>query len=283
MIKSFIRPMKNISDNTLISVIMGVRYQRESTALLKRALDSILDQTHVNLEIIICERDSTPLAKSCLTEYAVRDNRIMLIDGSNTSSFSEQLNLCLNASSGEWIARMDDDDYSFPERLECQLDFLKGNLQYAFVGCESLLIQDGKEIGRTGFPNEPGVKDFLFTQPFIHPSLVFRREALEKVGGYSEAARCDRCEDYDLLLRLYENGLYGYNIAQPLFAYSTPPNGVTNRNFRDRLNELKTRFVRFKALKLFPMALPYVIKPILVWIVPKRLVAYLKSKAIKKQ
>lgn len=274
--------MDSILNDTLISVVMGIRYRRDNTFLLRRALNSILNQTHTDLEIIICERGSNSIAKSCLIEYAKRDDRIYIIDGSKTSSFSEQLNLCLSVSRGKWIARMDDDDYSFPERLELQLDFLKRNPQYAFVGCESLLIQDGKEIGQTDFPNEPVVKDFLFTQPFIHPSLVFRKEALEKVGGYLGIPRCDRCEDYDLLLRLYEKGMRGYNIHQPLFAYSVPPKGITNRNFHDRINETRTRFVRFKELKLLPWALPYVIKPIAVWIVPKKLLVYLKNRTIKK-
>lgn len=273
--------MNNTLNKVLISVIMGIRYQRESLDLLKRALDSILNQTCANIEIIICERDSNPFAKSCLAEYAAQDHRIVLIDGSMATSFSEQLNLCLLASSGKYIARMDDDDYSFPERLEVQLEFLERNEKFAFVGCQTLLIQDGKEIGKTDFPEEPKVKDFLFVQPFIHPSLIFRREVLENVGGYLEIPRCERCEDYDLLLRLYEKGLCGYNIMQPLFAYSVPPNGITNRGGRDRLNEAKTRYVRFKEMGLFPWALPYVIKPIAVWLIPKKLLAHLKNRRIK--
>lgn len=274
--------MNNTQKKILVSVIMGIRYQRESTALLKRALDSILNQTYFNIEIIICERESNPFAKSCLEGYASQDKRILLIDGSKASSFSEQLNLCLYASKGEYIARMDDDDYSFPERLKCQVDFLDKNKKFAFVGCQALLVQDGKEIGRTDFPDEPDVKDFFFTQPFIHPSLVFRREALEKVGGYSEIPRCDRCEDYDLLLRLYENGLCGCNIRRSLFSYTVPPKGITNRGFHDRINEAWTRYVRFKELGLLPRALPYVIKPIAVWVIPKKLLARLKNKRYKK-
>ena len=102
-----------------------------------------------------------------------------------------------------------------------------------------------------------------------------------EVGGYLEIPRCERCEDYDLLLRLYEKGLCGYNIRQPLFAYSVPPNGITNRGGRDRLNEAKTRYVRFKEMGLFPWALPYVIKPIAVWLIPKKLLAHLKNRRIK--
>ena len=64
----------------------------------------------------------------------------MLIDGSMATSFSEQLNLCLLASSGKYIARMDDDDYSFPERLEVQLEFLERNEKFAFVGCQTLAL-----------------------------------------------------------------------------------------------------------------------------------------------
>lgn len=263
--------------NDIISVIMGVKYRRSSTDLLKRAVDSVLCQSHKDLELIICERDSFDPARELLEKYASEDKRVRLIDGSRAGSFSEQLNLCLAEAKGDWIARMDDDDHSYPERLEKQLLFLKEHSELAFVGCRCRLVCDGAEVGTTDMPSCPSVRDFLFSQPFIHPSLLFRKQALEKVKGYSTASRCDRCEDYDLLLRMYEQGLVGCNMDEILFAYSLPPKGITNRSFRDRLNEVKTRYVRFRSLGLLPRAFPYVVKPIAVWLIPKRLLSSLKN------
>lgn len=272
--------MNNINSE-MISVIMGIKYQRSSNEPLKISIDSILTQSYTNFELIICERDSTASAKELLKRYAEQDQRVILIDGGSAHSFSEQLNICLKKARGKWIARMDDDDYSFPERLEKQLAYLQKHNEFAFAGCRCKLICDGENVGTTDFPASPQVSDFLFSQPYIHPSLLFRRSALESVKGYSQLPRCNRNEDYDILLRIYENGMKGCNMDEVLFAYTIPSKGITNRNFKDRLNETKTRYVRYRKLKLLPKAFPYVIKPIAVWLLPKRLLSALKSAKMK--
>ena len=124
--------------------------------------------------------------------------------------------------------------------------------------------------------------DFLFSMPFIHPALIFRREALEAAGGYSTLPRCDRCEDYDLLLRLYEMGYSGANMQEFLFRYSLPHNGISTRTLRDRTNEVRTRWARFSALGLLPKALPYALKPWAVWLVPRNTLRRLKEKRAAK-
>lgn len=262
---------------------MGVQYRRDNLSMLERSIDSVLCQTYCELELIICERGSTAHAKQLLKSYCETDSRVKLIDGETAKSFSEQLNMCIAQAKGDFIARMDDDDYSYPERFERQLNYLYKNPEAAFVGCNVKLMQDGADAGFQRFPENPQVKDFLFSMPFIHPSLVFRKQALEAVGGYSELDRCERCEDYDLLLRLYEKGYFGANLQTEYFIYTLPPNGVTSRSFRDRVNETKTRFARYKALKLLPIALPYALKPLAVWLVPSRALALLKRKIVIKK
>lgn len=264
-----------------ISVIMGIRYRRNELDTLKRSIDSILDQSYSQFELLICERGSTTQAQQMLKEYANRDSRVKLIDGSNACSFSEQLNICIEHSSGNWIARMDDDDYSYPERFKRQIEYLKTHNDVAFVGCNVMLIQNGSNVGTQQFPEKPQVRDFLFNMPFIHPSLMFRRSSLDAVGGYSTLPICERCEDYDLLLRMYEFELFGANIQEFLFLYSLPHNGVTTRNFKDRTNEMRMRYSRFKRLGLLPHCFIYVIKPLAVWFLPPKLLACLKRRKYK--
>lgn len=155
-----------------ISVIMGIKYCRPELDTLRRSLDSILAQTYAEFELLICERGSSHLAKELLADYASRDPRVRVIDGSGAGSFSEQLNICLGQSRGAWIARMDDDDYSEPERFEKQLAYLRTHGGTAFVGCNVRLIQDGGDVGAQCFPENPQVRDFLFSMPFIHPALI---------------------------------------------------------------------------------------------------------------
>ena len=75
-----------------ISVIMGIKYCRPELDTLRRSLDSILAQTYAEFELLICERGSSHLAKELLADYASRDPRVRVIDGSGAGSFSEQLN-----------------------------------------------------------------------------------------------------------------------------------------------------------------------------------------------
>lgn len=261
----------------LISVAMGVRYRREDLTLLCRAIESVLQQTHSNLEFLICENDSTQEAKALLAQYALQDSRIRLIDGSGTSLLSEKLNRCILAAKGRWIARQDDDDCSLPDRLARQVEFLHVNRQYAFVGCNVKIEQGDEVVGIRNFPMAPKIKDFLFVQPFIHPALLFRRDCLEAVECYSESRFCSGCEDYDLLLRLYQAGYTGANLSEPCFIYHTPPPGARTRSYSMRVNELVTRWNRFYALGLLPGALPYVIKPVVVGLIPQKLLYRIKN------
>lgn len=261
----------------LLSVAMGVCYRRPDLTLLERSIGSILAQTYTNLEFIICQNGSSEAACRLLKTLAAEESRIHLIDGTGANTLAQKLNRCIQAAQGRWIARMDDDDFSEPERLERQMSYLLQHPECAFVGCQVRLVQEGREIETRRLPERPNLQDFLFTQPYIHPTLVFRKEALDTINGYCEAARCVGCEDYDLLLRLYEHGCFGANLQSVYFSYTVPPARVSNRTFRMRYNEMRTRFVLFRRLKLLPKALPYVLKPVLVGMIPVTLLPKLKA------
>lgn len=265
------------NDGPLISVLMGVLYRRESVNLLERSICSIQNQTYSNWELLICDDGSIEAARRYMEETAAQDARVHLVRGCPRTDLASKLNWCLTRAKGSYIARMDDDDWSDPQRFEKQLRTLDGDSTVAFVGCNVRLWRDGQIVGLRELPERPEIWDFLFVQPFIHPALMFRREALLAVGGYGEEPRCLGCEDYDLLLRLYENGLVGTNIQNPLLTYTSPPPGSRKRSMALRWNEGETRYIRFKALGLLPGALPYVIKPVLVGLLPEFLLAKMKK------
>ncbi len=261
----------------LVSVIMGTRYRYNSLQLLSRSMDSILQQSIGNFEFLICDDGSSSEASQLLDNYTKKDPRICLVRPGNKLTLSQKLNACIVRASGTFIARMDDDDFSHPDRLEMQIRMLSEHSDIDFAGCNVNLIHKGEICGTRRFPEYPEVKDFLMTQPFIHPALVFRRSALERAGGYSEDPHQLLCEDYDLLLRLYGMGSKGANLQDILFDY-TVPNAKGNRNMRHRWNETVTRWSRFRDLGLLPEALPYVVKPILVGIVPAGILTLIKKK-----
>jgi len=255
------------SEKPLISVIMGTLYTRDDLSQLKRAVDSILAQSYQNFELLICDDGSSDAAKRYLEIIAQSESRVKLTRKVGCLDLASKLNLCLSAAKGTYIARMDDDDYSHPNRLEKQMDYLLKHADIGFVGCNVRLLRNGKYVTDRYLPERPRVEDFYIVQPYIHPSLLFRHSVLFEVNGYSEDPHQLLCEDYDLLLRLYENRNQGANLQEPLLDYSI--DGSSKRKMRHRWNETVTRFERFSRLKRLPCAFPYVIKPLIVGIIPE--------------
>ncbi|MCQ5128152.1 glycosyltransferase [Butyricicoccus faecihominis] len=261
-----------------LSVIMGVYYQSDDVAKLRRSVTSILLQTYREFELLICDDGSSKAAQELLSELAKADRRIRLIRCGNLIGLPAKLNACLQEAKGIYIARMDDDDYSHVDRFEKQMQFLSENNNVGFVGCNVNLYCAGKIVGKRKLPEYPTVYDFLFVQPYIHPTLIFRREILEMVDGYSENKYCALCEDYDLLLRIYENGYHGANIQEIIFDYSVPTTVKGKRRMSARWNETVTRFRHFRLLHLLPKAWPYVFKPLLVGLMPAQILRMVKKR-----
>lgn len=260
-----------------ISVLMGAYYRRPDTALLERSVQSILGQSAADFEFLICDDGSAENAKQFLEWMAQEDSRIRLLRVDSLFTLSKKLNVCLRQAKGKLIARMDDDDFSYPDRFAKQAAALEAHSDIAFVGSNVELYRGGKSVGTRMLPEKPCVKDFFFTQPYIHPALMFRRDALLSVDGYSESPHCLLCEDYDLLLRLYAKGYQGMNLQENLLAYTLPDTAKGTRKMRHRWNETVTRFYRYKELKVLPWAFPYVIKPLAVGLLPEPVLRKLKG------
>ncbi len=261
----------------LISVIMGVYWRQSDTRPLERAVHSILAQSLRDLELIICDDGSGEAAQILLNHLAAEDSRILLLRPGNIITLPQKLNLCLAHSSGHFIARMDDDDFSHVHRLEKQYAYLKKHTEVAFVGCNINRVTKYGKKSSLILPEFPKPENFQFTMPYIHPSLLFRREALEKANGYCERKYCLLCEDYDLLLRLYSLGMQGANLQEILFDYSMAGVEQKRRKYHFRINEAIVRFLRFRELNMLPKALPYVIKPLIVGLLPLSLLNWLRN------
>ncbi len=270
--------MQTDTNQPVISVIMGTYYRKESTFLLKRSVDSILSQTERRIEFLICDDGSTPDAARLLNDYREADPRIRLIRPGDRMSLPEKLNACLNQTKGIYIARMDDDDYAHRDRFEKQILALERNPGIAFVGTNVNVVRGGKQVGKKVLPQNPEGEDFFLVQPYIHPTLMFRREVLAVSGGYSEDRHCVLCEDYDLLMRLYAKGYRGMNLQEELLDYTVPMTARGNRRMKHRWNETVTRWNRFRECGLMPKGLPYVVKPLAVGLIPESLLKRIKNR-----
>ena len=182
----------------LVSVIMSV-FNGEQ--YLKSCLDSILEQTYSNFEFIIVNDGSSDGTFSILEGYT--DPRIKLIDQIENTGLTCSLNHAILECDGEFIARQDSDDISERGRLKAQLEYLGTHPGTAAVGTWALQIdEDGDEIGLLKRETEPAMIGLRMAHEnqFHHGSVMFRRSALEFVGGYREHFKY--AQDYDLFLRL---------------------------------------------------------------------------------
>lgn len=256
------------SNSVKVSVIMGVYCQKNQEQLLA-AVSSILNQTMNQLEFIIYQDGYEEETRATLKSMSERDNRIVLMGEKENHGLAYALNRCIEAAKGEYIARMDADDISLPERLETQLVFLEKHPQYAFCGSNAELIDEQGIWGKRKMAEEPEKKDYLPFSPYIHPTVMFRRSALEKSNGYRYAKVTMRCEDYDLFMRLYILGEKGYNIQQCLLQYREDRNSYQKRKYRYRIDEFCLRFRGFKKMGLWnAKGLVYTVKPLIVGMIP---------------
>lgn len=248
-----------------VSVIMS-SYNPSNPDALWAALESILAQTLTDWEIILWDDGSDAAGKLLLEQAAGTDQRIRLFRCEDNRGLAYSLNQCLRHACGTLIARMDDDDISEPERLEHQVRYLQKHPEADWVGTQAWLFDDNGIWGTHYAAPMPGPEDYLRYSPFIHPSVMFRREALECAGGYLAAPLTLRCEDYELFMRMTSMGMRGHNIQERLLRYREERTKLTKRTFRSCFRELIVRARGFHCLGIpFSVAILPTVKPMLVW------------------
>lgn len=256
---------------------MGV-YNQLNKEQLTMAVDSILNQTEKNLEYVIYDDGSEEVASAYIRELASKDRRILLIGKEQNHGLAFSLNECIGEASGQYIARMDADDISHPDRLRRQIDYLENNSEYAWVGCNAKLIDDEGIWGQRNMPERPDEKDYLRFSPYIHPTVVYRRELFENHGGYIATKETLRCEDYEIFMRLRRLGYRGYNLQECLLQYREDRASYKKRKWKYRVNETKLRFRNFKQMKLlFPFGWAYALRPMIGFFVPNLLIRKIKQ------
>lgn len=266
-----------------VSVIMGVynQYQKEQ---LICAVNSIRVQTFRDFEFIIYDDGSDTEPAEFLREAAESDDRIRLIREDKNNGLAYSLNRCISEARGKYIARMDADDISDPQRLQTEFDFLEANPEWSWVGCNAFVFSKTEIYGEMKRPEAPNQYDYLAFSPFIHPSVMFRSEALEKSGGYSTSRETLRCEDYDLFMRLYQRGMRGYNLQKALLYYRQGIEAYKKRSMKNRVREAKVRGTHFPKMDI-PKAkcIAYTVRPVAAGFIPHRMIAWYKKQTVKER
>ena len=187
----------------MVSVLLPVR---DGLPYLPASVDSILNQTYGNLELIVVDDGSLDKSREWIAARALQDHRIRLV-ANPVSGLVGALNYGIGLARGAYVARMDADDIAMPERFARQVAFLEANRHIAVLGTQVHHIdQNGDPFGKaSAFPTNPtAISAALMEKGCVirHPTIMARREALVAIGGYRSALVY--AEDFDLWLRMAE-------------------------------------------------------------------------------
>lgn len=259
-----------------VSIIMGI-YNIPSKSILKLSIDSILNQTYKNIEFIIIDDGSNNETYKWACDITKSDDRVILIRNKKNLGLTKTLNIGLKYATGKYIARMDGDDYCDDTRIFRQIDFLKKHNEYFLVSCNMNLFNENGIWGER--KNNPIItkNDFLFTSPIPHPTILTYKWCFDKVKGYKEKWYTDRNEDYDLFMRMFAEGIKMYTIQENLYSYREDQVCYSKRKYKYRICEFVVRAKGFKKLKLYPKAIIYIIKPLIVGLIPQSILKKLRK------
>lgn len=186
---------------------------------LRQAIESVLNQTLEDWELVIVEDPSPRPATEVLKDYP--DPRIRHLVNPNRTSLVEQRNRCLTNARAELVACLDADDIAKKDRLEKQVIFMQTHPDIAVLGTQLAVIDgDGKLLGYRFYPydHETIIAAMHQYNPIGNPSVMFRKSLALEVGGY-RYDRYPKLEDYDLWCRLAKRGARFANLPEFLTCY----------------------------------------------------------------
>lgn len=227
-----------------VSVIMPV-YNAQK--YLKPAIESVLQQTFTEFELVIVDDGSVDNSWEIIRSYARKSRRIVALQNTDNLKISKTLNRCLTAAQGEYVARMDADDIAAKERLAIQVAYMDAHPEVGISGGTMKLINDaGNIIGRRKYHlDDRAIRRHIFRySPFSHPVIIMRKSVLDECGYYNP--EYDFAEDYELYFRIGLKAKFG-NVHDVLLYYRVLPKSITAT--LTKTMELKTLAIRKKAVQ----------------------------------
>lgn len=200
-----------------VTVLMSVR--DVSSAMLDQAISSILTQTFTDFEFLIYDDGSREEATLRTLETAARHDPRIHLRCESARGLTKTLNAGLAQARGRYLARQDADDWSEPERLALQVEFLDRHPEVAVCGANAWMHQeDGALLWATHLAEQPDeIRDALWHgNPFVHGATLFRLAAARALDGYCDLFACS--QDYDFFWRLCD-AAGGANLCAPLYHY----------------------------------------------------------------
>lgn len=214
-----------------ISILMGI-YNCADT--LPRAIDSIINQTYTNWELILCDDGSKDETYQIAQKYKeMYPDKIILLKNNENMQLAATLNHCLEYATGKYISRMDGDDESVCDRFEKQVKYLEEHPGVDLVGTAVLRINDGKKFLLDSVDN-PDRYTLRNMPPFHHATILTYKYVYDRLKGYTVAKRTRRAEDQDLWFRFYKEGFNGANLKDVLYIVYEDMGSIRRRKASDR-------------------------------------------------
>lgn len=215
----------------------------ENPHIVRASLESIRSQSFAEFEcIVVDESTSHDLAEAC-RDVCAEDPRFIYLHPTERLGLPKSLNLAISKARGQLIARFDSDDVCMPDRLALQVAFLQAHPEISVVGgALDIISNEGKFIAHRRYPQTSTAiaKGMQLTTTIAHPTVMYRKEAIEKHGGYNPDYRF--AEDLDLWLRWMNAGLLFSNLPQVLVQYRQDS---TRRDHRHWHFNLRARTANF--------------------------------------
>ena len=235
-------PRKNVT----VSVIMGAYNCRDT---IQAAVESILNQSVESLELLVCDDGSTDGTCELLQQLAEQHpQKLRLLRNEGNRYLAASLNRCLAEATGAYIARMDADDVSLPDRLEKQLRYLEDHPEIDMVGSGLRMVMDWGGTKVHYSPKYPDRNTLQKVLPFYHPTLTARRRVFDVLGGYTEGEATKRSEDIDFYCRFFLAGLRGANLREVLYLKSESDAAMKSRKASVRFAAYRTMVRCYKKL-----------------------------------
>lgn len=225
-----------------VSVLMPA-YNAEK--YLVEAIESILNQTFTDFEFIIIDDCSADKTWEIIQKYSKKDKRIIAIKNEENLKLSATLNKGIDVCKGEYIARMDADDWSYPDRLQKQYDVISRDSNIGILGGAMEVCDENLEIKNIRKYNlsDSEIRKSLFKySPFCHPATIFKKEALLQ---YKYSIELNDAEDYDLYFRIGKSYKL-QNLNDIVIKYRTSDTQVSSK--KSKRQQYLTLYIRLKAV-----------------------------------
>lgn len=264
--------------NPKISIVMSTF---NDSKFIWETIESVINQDFKDFEFIIINDCSTDNTLNIIKQYINKDKRIYLINNKSNLWLTKNLNKWIKISKWKYVARIDSDDIWFnTSKLKQQFNFMEKNIDYWICGTWVIFIdEDWRELDKIiNRETDQEIRNNIsWSNQFAHPSVIIRKNILDKVWLYNENIKV--AQDYDLWLRVWTISKF-YNLKSYLLKYRIRKWSISwKKRYKQKISALKS-FIKY--WKHYPNKITWLIKHIINLILPRIIIKYLiKVKNIK--